>query len=57
MAPLYEPVSSVTALGQTVVIFNDYDLAIELFEKRSDEFSDRPVFPLGREMYCIYYLH
>lgn len=47
---LYGPISSVTALGQTVVILNDYDLAMDLLEKRSGEFSDRPVLPFGGQM-------
>lgn len=47
---LYGPISSVTAFGQTIIILNDYDIAVELFEKRSGEFSDRPVFPFGGEL-------
>lgn len=47
---LYGPISSVTALGQTIIILNDFDIAVELLEKRSGEFSDRPVFPFGGEL-------
>lgn len=47
---LYGPISSVTVLGQTIVILNDYDLAVEVLERRSGQFSDRPVFHFGGKM-------
>ncbi|KAI0128219.1 putative cytochrome P450 oxidoreductase OrdA-like protein [Hypoxylon sp. NC0597] len=39
---LYGPLSSITVLGQTIVIINDARLAFELFEKRSAKYSSRP---------------
>lgn len=39
----YGPVSSITILGQTLVIIHDKDAAIELLEKRSVQTSGRPV--------------
>lgn len=47
---LYGPVSSVTVLGQTIVIINDYESAVELLEKRSTIYSDRPSFVFCSEM-------
>lgn len=44
MSPLSRtgPISSVTVLGQTIVIINDAKLAFELLEKRSAKHSSRP---------------
>ncbi|RMJ16492.1 hypothetical protein CDV36_003782 [Fusarium kuroshium] len=39
---LYGPISSVTVMGQTLVIINDAQLAFELLEKRSVNHSSRP---------------
>lgn len=33
-------------LGRKIIIVNNYDLANELMDKRSANYSDRPVFPL-----------
>lgn len=44
------PVSSVTVLGQTIIIINDYESAIELLEKRSTIYSDRLSFVFCSEM-------
>ncbi|KAI0400732.1 putative cytochrome P450 oxidoreductase OrdA-like protein [Xylaria palmicola] len=38
----YGPISSVTVLGQSIIIINDARLAFELFEKRSAKYSSRP---------------
>ncbi|KAF4473096.1 O-methylsterigmatocystin oxidoreductase [Fusarium albosuccineum] len=38
----YGPISSVTVMGQTLVIINDARLAFELLEKRSAKHSSRP---------------
>jgi hypothetical protein len=35
-----------SALGQHIVIVNSVKTAIELFEKRSHIYSDRPVVPM-----------
>ncbi|OTA95517.1 hypothetical protein M434DRAFT_393743 [Hypoxylon sp. CO27-5] len=39
---LYGPLSSITVMGQTIVIINDARLAFELLEKRSAKYSSRP---------------
>ena len=39
---IYGPISSVTVFGQTLVIVNDFQMAIELLEKRSAIHSSRP---------------
>ncbi|KAI0888728.1 putative cytochrome P450 oxidoreductase OrdA-like protein [Annulohypoxylon maeteangense] len=39
---LYGPLSSITVMGQTIVIINDAKLAFELLEKRSAKHSSRP---------------
>ncbi|KAI1437328.1 cytochrome protein [Xylaria sp. CBS 124048] len=41
---LYGPISSVTVLGTTIVIVQSPELAIELLEKRSLNYSSRPKF-------------
>lgn len=33
-------------LGRKIVIVNSYEIANELMDKRSANYSDRPVFPL-----------
>lgn len=47
---LYGPISSVTAMGQTIVIINDAKLAFELMEKRSAIHSSRPRQVFAGEM-------
>ncbi|KAJ9656519.1 hypothetical protein H2198_004868 [Neophaeococcomyces mojaviensis] len=47
---LYGPISSVTVLGQTLVILNDSEVAIELLEKRSAIHSSRPRMVFAFEM-------
>ncbi|KAI6083793.1 putative cytochrome P450 oxidoreductase OrdA-like protein [Hypoxylon rubiginosum] len=39
---LYGPISSITVMGQTMVIVNDARIALELLEKRSVIYSSRP---------------
>ncbi|KAI1380247.1 putative cytochrome P450 oxidoreductase OrdA-like protein [Hypoxylon crocopeplum] len=39
---LYGPISSVTVMGQTLVIVNDGEVVLELLEKRSAKNSSRP---------------
>ncbi|KLO08559.1 cytochrome P450 [Schizopora paradoxa] len=46
----YGPISSVNALGQTIIIVNDAKIASELLEKRSAVYSDRPHFVFGGDM-------
>ncbi|KAI1629033.1 cytochrome P450 [Exophiala viscosa] len=47
---LYGPISSVTVMGQTIVILNDPEAAIELLEKRSAIYSARPRLVFAFEM-------
>jgi hypothetical protein len=44
-------ISSVTVMGQTLVILNDKQLAFELMEKRSSIHSSRPKQIFAGEMY------
>ncbi|PYI05543.1 O-methylsterigmatocystin oxidoreductase [Aspergillus sclerotiicarbonarius CBS 121057] len=39
---LYGPISSIRVFGETLIILNDARLAVELLEKRSVIYSDRP---------------
>ncbi|KAF2425530.1 cytochrome P450 [Tothia fuscella] len=39
---LYGPISSITVLGQTIIIINDRMLAFELLDKRASKTSSRP---------------
>ncbi|PYH85820.1 cytochrome P450 [Aspergillus uvarum CBS 121591] len=43
----YGPISTVSVLGQRLIILNDANLAIELLEKRSAIHSDRPKMPFA----------
>ncbi|KAH7374847.1 cytochrome P450 [Plectosphaerella cucumerina] len=47
---LYGPLSSVSVLGQRLVIINDADIAFELLEKRSAKHSSRPKQVFAGEM-------
>jgi len=47
---LYGPISSVSALGQDIIILNDREVAIELLEKRSGIYSDRPALTFAGDM-------
>lgn len=46
----YGPISSITVLGQTIVILNDAQMAFDLFEKRSAKHSSRPRMVFAGEM-------
>ena len=35
-----------TVFGQHIVVLNSIESAVTLLEKRSDRYSDRPVFPM-----------
>jgi hypothetical protein len=48
---LYGPISSVTVLGQTMVIINDPEIAFELLRDRSAIYSSRPSQVFSGEMY------
>ncbi|TRX88391.1 hypothetical protein FHL15_010704 [Xylaria flabelliformis] len=47
---LYGPISSVTIMGQPVILVNDARLAIELCDKRSSKYSSRPRQVFAGEM-------
>jgi hypothetical protein len=48
---LYGPISSVTVLGQTMVIINDERIALEMLRDRSAKHSDRPHQVFSGDMY------
>lgn len=39
------PISSVTVFGQNIIVVNDLQMTIDLLDKKSSIFSDRPIFP------------
>ncbi|KII86264.1 hypothetical protein PLICRDRAFT_55999 [Plicaturopsis crispa FD-325 SS-3] len=46
----YGGVSSVTILGKPLIIINSVKAAIDLMDKKSSIYSDRPVFPMAGEL-------
>lgn len=48
---LYGPISSITVLGQTFIIINDANIAMELLRDRAATNSGRPSMVFGGEMY------
>jgi cytochrome P450 len=46
----YGPISSLTVLGQTMIIISDYKIAVDLMEKRSAHASSRPTMEFGAKM-------
>ncbi|KAF7313515.1 hypothetical protein HMN09_00507400 [Mycena chlorophos] len=46
----YGDICSVTVLGQTIVVLGSTQVAIDLLDKRSAVFSDRPVATMGGEL-------
>jgi hypothetical protein len=46
----YGPLSSITILGQTMIIIHDRDIALELMEKRASKHSGRPHMKFAMEM-------
>jgi hypothetical protein len=53
------PISSVTVLGQNIIIINDESIALELMEKRSAKHSARPNMEFAMNMYgaSAYHTH
>ncbi|KAI1422341.1 cytochrome protein [Xylaria sp. FL1777] len=47
---LYGPISSVTAMGTTIILLHSHELTSELFEKRSANYSSRTRLVFGGEM-------
>ncbi|KAJ6502264.1 cytochrome P450 [Mycena sanguinolenta] len=43
-------ITSVTAFGQTVVVLNSFKTAVEILDKKSSNYSDRPVFQMCGEL-------
>ena len=46
----YGPLSSITILGQTMIIIHGRDIALELMEKRASKHSGRPHMKFAMEM-------
>lgn len=44
----YGPISSITALGQTIIILHDKQAAIEILEKTASKSSGRPYFTFSK---------
>ena len=49
----YGPISSITVLGQTFIIVNDADVAVELLSNRAATFSGRPHMVFSGDMYTF----
>jgi cytochrome P450 len=47
---IYGDISSVTVLGRPLIILNSAKIAVEMLEKKSANYSDRPVLPMGGEL-------
>jgi hypothetical protein len=48
---LYGPISSVTILGQTMVVIHDKNMASELMDKRANIHSGRPTMKFAFDLY------
>jgi hypothetical protein len=46
----YGPLSSITVLGQVMVIIHDKDVAFELMERRANRYSGRPTMKFVFDM-------
>jgi hypothetical protein len=51
---VYGPISSITVLGQTFIIINDAQLALELLRDRSAAHSARPHMIFSSDMYVCF---
>ena len=51
IAIIIGPISSITVLGQKIIIVNDVKIALDLMDKRSSIYSNRPILTFGGEMY------
>lgn len=49
----YGPISSVTSLGQTIVILHDKSMAVELMDKRGSRHSGRPRMKFAMDMFVL----
>jgi hypothetical protein len=43
-------VVSVTVLGRSLIILNSAEIAVDMLDKKSAKYSDRPVLPMGGEL-------
>lgn len=43
-----------TRWGSSIIVLNSYKACIDLLEKRSDIYSDRPVMRMAREMWAFF---
>jgi hypothetical protein len=48
--PFPGDISHAEVLGQHIIILNNVKTAVELLDKKSSSYSDRPVFPMGGEL-------
>jgi hypothetical protein len=48
---LYGDLSSVTVMGQTIILVHDKTAIVDLMEKKATYFSDRPWMEFGMRMY------
>jgi len=46
----YGDISHAEVLGQHIIILNNADVAMEMLDKKSSFYSDRPVLPMGGEL-------
>ena len=46
-----------SAFGNHIVVINNVELATELFEKRAQLYSDRPVIPIAEVYVCLSIVH
>ena len=49
----YGPLSSITVLGQTIVLVHDLEIALELLDKRGSKYSSRPRTLFAGEMLVL----
>jgi hypothetical protein len=50
LTPQPGDISSVTVLGQPLIILNSSKIAVDMLEKKSAKYSDRPILPMGGEL-------
>ena len=43
----------ISVLGQPIIILNSHAVSVELLEKRSSIYSDRPEFAMTKDMYVF----
>lgn len=53
---LYGPISQVSVLGTSIIILNDLQLSIDMLNKRSSIYSDRPTTVMNGKLYSVQFL-